>query len=180
MKEIWKDIKDYEGLYQVSNLGNVKSLKKQIIRNNKYKQTFQEKILKPGLSKNGYLTVSLCKKGKQKTFTIHRLVAEIFIENKNNYKCINHKDENKLNNKVNNLEWCTYEYNNQYNDKMKHRRKEVFQYDKNNNFIKKWSGLITIQKELGINRNNVTRACKGVRKTAGGYIWRYANEEFNQ
>lgn len=179
VKEIWKDIKNYEKLYQVSNLGRVKSLKKQIIRSNNYKQTFQEKILTPSLSKNGYLTVALCDKGKQKTFTIHRLVAETFIKNKNNHKCVNHKDENKLNNNVNNLEWCTYKYNNQYNDKMSHRRIKVNQYSKDNRFIKQWDGLINIEKELNINRNNITTVCKGKRKTAGGYIWRYVDEEFN-
>lgn len=173
MKEIWKDIKGYEGLYQISNLGNVKSLSKQIIRSNGKKQTFKEKKLKPGLSKNGYLSVSLFKNGKGKTYMIHRLVAETFIENINNYKCINHKDENKQNNIVNNLEWCTYEYNNQYNDKMKHRRINVLQYTKDNKLIKKWDGLINVEKELGISRNNITSVCKGKRRYAGGYIWKY-------
>ena len=166
-KEIWKDIKAYEGLYQVSNLGRVKSLSKQIIRKNGRKQTFKEKILNQGLSKNGYLSVSLFKKGHGKTYTIHRLVAEAFIKNKNNYKCINHKNENKLDNNVDNLEWCSYKYNNQYNDKMKHRRINVLQFTKENNFIKKWNGITNIEKELGINRNNITSVCKGKRKYAG-------------
>ena len=100
MKEIWKDIKDYEGLYQVSNLGNVKSLK-------------TNKNLYYSKSKN-YLRVSLNKNGIRKGYSIHRLVAQAFIPNPNNYPCVNHKDCNGNNNKVNNLEWCTYKQNNSY------------------------------------------------------------------
>lgn len=178
MKEIWKDIKGYERLYEISNKGNVKSLNKKIQRSNDRIQTFKERKLKPGLSKNGYLTVQLFKNKKGKTKYIHKLVAEAFIPNLDNYPIINHKDENKQNNYVDNLEWCTYSYNNSYNDKMKNLRKKVLQYNKNNKFIKKWDGLINIQKELGINRNNITSVCKGKRKHAGGYIWKY--EEFNE
>ena len=105
MKEDWKDIKDYESLYQVSNLGRVKSL-----RNNKSKK---EKILKPG-NNRGYLYVPLYKEGKRKIYAIHRLVSEAFIENPNNFPCVNHKDENPSNNCVENLEWCSREYNNNY------------------------------------------------------------------
>lgn len=106
MREDWKDIKYYEGKYQVSNLGRVKSL-----GNNKSKK---EKILKPGKNKFGYLYVILSKEGIHKNFQLHRLVAQAFIENPNNYPIINHKDENKLNNKVDNLEWCTQKYNINY------------------------------------------------------------------
>ncbi len=173
MKEIWKNIKGYEELYQVSDLGRIKSLEKQIVRNNGRKQTFKEKILKAGLSRNGYLTVMLFKNKKGKTYTVHSLVAKNFIANDNNYKCINHKDENKLNNCVDNLEWCTYKYNNTYNDKMAFKRKKILQYSKDNEFIKEWDGIVRIQEELNINRNNISSVCKGKRKTAGGYIWKY-------
>lgn len=98
--EIWKDIKGYEGLYLVSNLGDVYSC-------------LSNKKLKPG-SDNGYLKVNLCKNNKVKQFTVHRLVALAFLPNENNYPCVNHKDENPSNNNVNNLEWCTYKYNNNY------------------------------------------------------------------
>ena len=98
--EIWKDIKGYEGLYLVSNLGDVYSC-------------LSNKKLKPG-SDNGYLKVNLCKNNKVKQFTVHRLVALAFLPNENNYPCVNHKDENPRNNNVNNLEWCTYKYNNNY------------------------------------------------------------------
>ena len=104
--EEWKDIKGYEGLYQISNKGRVKSL-----GNNKTKK---EKILKPRKC-NGYFSVRLCKKGeKPKPFDIHRLVAEHFLPNPDNLPVVNHKDENKLNNNVENLEWCTFAYNTIY------------------------------------------------------------------
>lgn len=104
-EEIWKDILNYEGLYQISNLGNVKSL------GNKHKHK-NSIILKQTIDrKNGYLTVSLSKKGKMKMYRVHRLVANAFIDNFNNYPIINHKDGNKLNNCVDNLEWCTYKQN---------------------------------------------------------------------
>ena len=104
-EEIWRDIKGYEGLYQVSNLGRVKSLN--------YNHTKKEKILNLANSK-GYLHVTLYKNSKYKIYKVHRLVAIHFIENPNSYSQVNHKDENKQNNKVENLEWCTQEYNNNY------------------------------------------------------------------
>ena len=99
MSEEWRDIKGYEEKYQVSNLGRVKSLK------DRY-GNYREKILKYSKNNRGYLTVSLCKNSKVKLFTVHRLVAQAFIENSNNYPEVNHKDENKENNRVDNLEWC--------------------------------------------------------------------------
>lgn len=101
--EEWKDIEGYEGLYQVSNLGRVKSL-----------WFDKEKILKAYKNRYGYLCIGLCKYGKKKTYKIHRLVASAFIENSNNYPEVNHKDEVKTNNNVNNLEWCTREYNHNF------------------------------------------------------------------
>lgn len=101
MKEIWKDVVGYEGLYKVSNLGNVKS-----IRTNK--------LLCFSISNKRYFRVGLCKNGKRKWSAIHRLVAEAFIPNPNNFPCVNHKDCNKQNNKLTNLEWCSYSYNNLY------------------------------------------------------------------
>ena len=107
--EIWKDIKDYEGLYQISNYGRVKSLPRMM------KSRKCEEIIKtPSVLPKGYLKVSLCKNGKIKYFFIHRLVAEAFIPNENNYPCVNHKDCNTSNNNVHNLEWVTYEENNSY------------------------------------------------------------------
>ena len=105
---IWKDIKCYEGFYQVNNLGKVKSLVR--------KGNLKERILKPSVGLNKYLHVVLCKNGQLKTFSVHRLVAEAFILNPNNRSCINHKDGDKLNNKVWNLEWATYKENMRHAD----------------------------------------------------------------
>ena len=105
--EEWKDIKGYEGRYQVSNLGRVKSLN--------YNRTNREKILSLNKhNKNGYYSVQLSKSNVCKRFLVHRLVAESFIDNPNNYKEVNHKDENKSNNCVSNLEWCDRKYNVNY------------------------------------------------------------------
>lgn len=119
MKEIWKYIEGYEGFYQVSNKGRVKRVSTVVRRVQKngliIYQPVKEKILKAGVRKDNYLTVSLCKDGKSKSFLVHRLVAESFIQNINNFPVINHRDENKQNNDFRNLEWCTSEYNNTYN-----------------------------------------------------------------
>ncbi len=128
MEEIWKDIKDYEGYYQVSNLGRVKSVPRTIQRK-KNKYTVKERILKSRPDKDGYEYVVLCINCKMKTKSIHRLVAEVFIPNPSNLPCINHKDENPSNNNVENLEWCTYSYNNTYND-LAHRRMKKVDYAK--------------------------------------------------
>lgn len=110
MNEIWKDIKGYEGLYQVSNFGRIKSLPRT------YKKRYIDKeiIKKPSKLPKGYLRVGLSKNGNTKYYFIHRLVADTFIPNLNNYPCVNHKDCNTSNNNVDNLEWNTYEQNNNY------------------------------------------------------------------
>jgi hypothetical protein len=160
--EEWRDIDGYEGLYQVSNLGNVRSF-------------YSNKTLKGGTDLGGYKIVSLRKNMTQKTKTVHRLVATAFIPNPDNLPCINHIDENKNNNSVNNLEWCTHQYNNTYGTfterRIKKRYKVVRQYDMDGNFIKEYTGLVNAQKETGINRNNITSVAKGKRNHAGGYKW---------
>lgn len=121
MKEIWKDIKDYEGLYQVSNLGNVRSLERKVKINKGYR-IVKNKILKLGI-RNNYYVISLNKNNKRKSFQVHRLVAEAFIDNLDNKPIINHKNFNKLDNNVNNLEWCTQKENVNYSIcNMKHRK----------------------------------------------------------
>lgn len=107
--EIWRDIKGYEGIYQVSNLGNIKSLERKVphVNHGKMKTMLvKEKIMKFSITK-GYYTVKLCKDNKYSCKRVNRLVAETFIENKENKLEVNHKDGNKLNNRVDNLEWCT-------------------------------------------------------------------------
>ena len=172
--EVWKDIKGYEGLYQVSNLGRVK----RILFKNRMTEKMKDKLLKPFRGKKGYLQVTLCKNNKTKLFNIHRLVAEAFIPNPDNLPQINHKDENKENNRVENLGFCTIKYNHNYGTGKQRQaeqiKKKVDQYDLQGNFIKRWNGMIDVQNELGINRNNINSCCLNIRKTAGGFVWKYA------
>lgn len=116
MNEIWKDILDYEGLYQVSSMGRVKSLERYSYKGNRSVQRLKTRILKAGIRKDGYLTVVLRKDGKSTSYLVHRLVASAFICNPNGFNVVNHKDENKQNNDVRNLEWCNSLYNNTYNN----------------------------------------------------------------
>ena len=111
MEEIWKDIKGYEGLYQISNYGRIYSLKKGIIKRSSLNR--------------GYVCIRLYKNGKGKPYSVHRLVAKHFIPNPNNYPCVNHKDENPSNNCVSNLEWCTYSYNNTYGSRLERCAKSM-------------------------------------------------------
>lgn len=168
-KEIWKDIDGYNGDYQISNFGNVKSLK-----NNK------EKLIKPFFTKSnkeGYLIVNLCKNNKRKINLVHRLVAEAFIPNPNNFPMINHKDENKLNNHVNNLEWCNSKYNNNYGT-LRERMKEklsykVAKYDLNGNLIKIYNSAHEAAKENNIDQGGISLCCRKIAVKKDGKIQRH-------
>lgn len=169
MEEIYKDIKGYEGKYQVSNLGNVKSCKK-------------NKLLSIYKQDDGYVRVSLWKNNKGKTYYVHRLVAMAFIDNPNKLPEVNHKDENKNNNYVGNLEWCTSQYNMNYGNgahkkSAENHRKPINQYDLQGDFIKSWNSGTEISKVTGYSHSNITRCCKNKVKTAYGFIWRYADKE---
>ena len=169
-KEIWKDIVKHEG-YQVSNLGNIKGK--------------NGKILIGGI-KRGYREVILVNNNKRYYKLVHRLVAEIFISNPENKLQINHIDGNKLNNKVDNLEWCTP------NENMKHaykiglqkplyakenpRAKKVKQYNLNNELLNHYDGIKEASRINNINPRDITKCCQHKRKQVGGYIWRYADE----
>lgn len=121
MQEIWKDIPDFERYYQASNLGNIRSITRKAkvkILNNDFR-TVKGQLISPAITKDGYLKVSLSKNHKRYYFRVHRLIAKTFIPNLNNYPEINHKDENKLNNNVDNLEWCTSKYNCNYGTRNK-------------------------------------------------------------
>ena len=164
LNEIWKPIKGYEGLYEVSNWGRVKSLK-----------FGKERILKPSI-RHGYYFVGLSKNGIVKTYQVHRLVAEAFIDNPNNYKEVNHKDENKLNNSVENLEWCDRLYNVRYGTGIERRSKTqskpVLQYDLEGNLIREWKSVTECGMN-GYNYGNVAACCRGELKTYKGSIWKY-------
>lgn len=173
--EIFKDIEGYENLYQVSNYGNVKSLE----RYDRLGHLIKEKMLNKRNIK-GYLRVCLSKNGKYKLYSVHRLVAQAFLPNPDNLPCVNHKDENPLNNNEDNLEWCTVKYNTNYGTSISRRAKShskpINQYDLNGNFIRKWDSATYVEKELGFYHNHITACCKGKLNQAYGYIWKYAED----
>lgn len=174
MEEEWRAVVGYEGLYEVSNLGRVRSLFR-------YK-----KILKPIMTNKGYYRVVLSVCDVRKQYNIHRLVAMAFVPNPNNYPCVNHKDETRTNNNANNLEWCTYKYNTNYGhclEKRKTRRscksfqKPVKQM-KNGEVIKVYESIAQAVRELNLGEyadSNITQTCKITRwhKSAYGFEWEY-------
>lgn len=187
LSELWKPIKGYEDKYEISNYGRVRSLPIKSKNKDTYR-TVKGKILKPNQCR-GYYTIGLLKNGKFKTLRIHRLVAQTFIENKNNYPAVNHIDGNKKNNRVDNLEWCTYSHNikeafrlglKKPSEKQKevvrqyckkNKTKSVIQLDMNDNFIKEWTSAVEVERELGINRKNISSCVHKKCKSAGGYKW---------
>lgn len=178
--EVWKDISGYEGLYQVSNYGRVKSVGKIVNGSNQYGINFQyfrkDKILKPIRDNWGYLRVSLYKDNIKMAKRIHRVVAETFMPNNHNYTIINHKNGNKEDNSVDNLEWCSQSHNVLESYRLglqKPQTKKVLQYDLQNNFIREWD-CISEPRKLYHN-SHIADCCSGKRKTAGGYIWKYKN-----
>ena len=172
MEEIWRDIKGYEGLYQVSNTGKVKSLERTVWNNRGYYKTVPEKILEGYDNGYGYLRVELCKDGKGKWYRINRLVAQAFLENPNSLPEVNHKDEIKTNNRVDNLEWCTKQYNVEYS-----QGKAVIGINKVSGLILEFPSTREASRQTKINQGNISSCCQGKRKSAGGFYWHYADSE---
>ena len=183
MIEIFKDIKDLEGKYQVSNIGQILSLN--------YHQTGKSKLMTPVEDKDGYLRVGLCKNGKTKNFLVHRLVAEYFLPNIDNKPQINHKiegDEGKKTNivylnedgtvdeKKSTIEWVTSKENNNYGTRTKRlakaQSKPVLQFTLDRKFVREWESFSECGRN-GFCPSHICKCCQGKRKSHKGYIWRY-------
>lgn len=162
MQEVWKDVVGYEGYYQVSNLGKVKSLQtKKYSRKEKCAITvMREKILKPYPNTKKYLLVDLKKDGMRNCQKVHRLVAKAFIPNENNFPQVNHKDENKQNNNVDNLEWCTNQYNSTYGtakQRMAQKfKKKVVQISASGEVVNTWNSVKEATEDLGVSKNSIS------------------------
>ena len=179
MMEIWNKIPEFEGKYQASNFGRIKSLN--------YLRTGKEKLLKQSLNHNGYLFVKLSKNGKIKNYYVHRLVWIAFNGEIPEGMQINHKSEVKTENNLENLELVTRKENCNWgtrNERLaiaisktltnrKDLSKSVLQYDKQGNLINKWSSTNEVARQLGFSQGNISSCCRGERKTANGYVWRY-------
>lgn len=176
--EVWKslDFMEYPN-YEVSNMGRVKSL-----------YFGKEKILKPTKDKVGYLRNQLSKNSKGKWFLVHRLVASAFLENPDNLPCVNHKDENKGNNRVENLEWCTIKYNNNYgthneliSKKQRNnpkRSETILQYTLDGNFVAEYPSSREIERVLKFSHTSINKCCQNKKKyiSHNGYIWFYKDD----
>jgi len=177
-EEEWRDVVGYEGKYQISNKGNSRSLVDSW-GNPKPKPL----LLKLHPETKGYLQVRFSKDGKQKTFKVHRLVALAFIPNPLGLPEVNHKDEDKTNNCVGNLEWCDHLYNIRYGTGIRRnanihtnnpkRSKIVLQLDKEGNLIREWPSISEIKRQLGYNQGHVSECCRGERAHHKGYVWKY-------
>ena len=168
--EHWKEIAGYEGLYEVSDQGRVKSL-----GNNK---SGKEKILKPGKTHGGYLVIGIRKDGQRKFLLVHRLVAESFIQNPQGFKTVNHKDEVKTNNAASNLEWMSIKDNINYGTHNKRvgesLSKQVQMSDKKTGeLLDTFPSTSEAGRVTGISVSHICECCNGKRKSAGGYVWRY-------
>jgi hypothetical protein len=190
--EIWRDVEGYEGIYQVSNHGRVRSLDRYIIYSNGVKHLYHSLILKQSLCA-GYLYVGLNKNKIQKSYRVHRLVGMAFIQNKNNYPEINHIDYNKTNNYVSNLEWVDRFMQNRHSAKKQnrkwglsiisknrkgefnHKSKPVIRMDLEGNVIKRFESGCIAQNETGVRQTKISAVCLNNRKSAGGYRWKFAD-----
>ena len=186
--EIWKDIKGFEGLYQISDLGRVKSLSREIVHVHSVRQT-KERILKKNDGGHGYLQVDLYKTGSEKTHKVARLVAEHFIPNPENKRTVNHKKGIKTDNRAKELEWMTQAENVQHAydvlgrkaskpllgkfGKQHHSSKAIIQLIKSGGLVAEYGGQCEAGRKTGIFQANISAALLGKYKTAGGFIWKF-------
>lgn len=193
MQEIWKNVQGYEGLYEVSNIGRIRSIPRKGSFKNKH-------ILKQVKNRCGYLMVHLCKNNKGKTVAVHRIVATTFLKNSQNKRDVNHIDGNKENNSVLNLEWTTHKENMKHARKHKlipisdkvieqgrtigkkygktngrKRAKKVIQYNKSNEVLNIWDSLTEASKNVKISISEISRCCNNKKEYAGGYKWNFIN-----
>ncbi len=176
-KEIWKTIEGYDGKYQVSNLGRVRAM----WRNNQYQNHIgKPTILKPGKHKQGYLQVYLTLGGKRKTYFIHRLVAEAFIPNPKNLPQVNHKNEMKTDNTVENLEWCDGKYNSNYGTRVERWKlqvaKPIIQTTIDGKFVRRFESAESAERECGYDASYIRQVCTGKRPQAYGYKFHNEND----
>lgn len=180
--EVWKPIKGYEGIYEISNFGRIKSLDRFVEHKRSGLIHIKEKILKPHISSKGYYCQWLHKDGIKKSIFIHRLVAEAFISNPYNFPYVNHKDENPKNNYVGNLEWCTHKYNMNYGSinikksntwKKRIADSRFVQYTKDGRFVREWFNVDLASKKTMIPKEAILKCLNYERKFASGFIFKY-------
>lgn len=183
MEEIWKAIEGYEGLYEVSNMGRVRSLGqwKKNSKNGKY--WLNGRVLKPGLGGNGYYFVCLYKDGSHRNHNIHRLVALAFVHNNDpiNKPTVNHKNEVKTDNRAENLEWLSMKANLAYGTGRSRsiaaqKTKPIIQYDKAGNEVARYSGVNEAERQTGFSNTNISACCRGKYKQAYGFVWKYVEK----
>ena len=175
--EVWKNIKffekgvlyDYTGIFQVSNYGRIKFLER-IDSNN---HLVKEKIKKQRTDKDGYKITTLTYNNVRKDFKVHRLVAYMFLTKQKQFNIVNHKDENKANNHVNNLNWTCNRENINYGKRNKKISKPINQYDLDGNFIRTWDSIHQVEKTIGYDSSSICKCLKNKTKTSYGYIWKY-------
>lgn len=176
-KEIWRDVKGYEGYYQVSSEGRVKSLERTFIDKSGRKRTVKERVLKPTFDGWGYLIVTLCAGGKRKNLMVHRLVCEAFNDNRDEKPEVNHINEIKTDNRACNLEWCTRRENLNHGTRSersaKTLSKPICQYTLDEKIVKTWASLTEVKRQTGFGQSHISQVANGKRKQAYGFIWKY-------